>query len=312
MTAGLISVVLATYNGERHLPEQLASIYRQTYREIEVVASDDGSSDDTVKILDSFRRSHGLRYLQSDRRAGVVGNFQRALGLARGRYIAFCDQDDVWLLTKLEDCVMRMHSAESVAGSSTPVLVHTDLRLVDENRALLSESFYRQVGRHPEALRLSWLLRQNVVTGCTCLVNRPLLGRGIPIPGSAVMHDWWLALVAMVFGRIEYLAVPTVEYRQHSTNALGAPRSDWIAKAKKAITLGWDNDGYREGLELANVQAQEFLTRYAADLSPDVREVVERFASLPSKSWVRRRIATIHGRYLKGRVTENAEMLARM
>ena len=97
-----ISIALATYNGGRFLREQLDSIYAQTWRNIEVVASDDRSSDDTVAILEEYGQSHGLRYEINDENLGFVRNFEKILARCTGDFIALADQDDIWLPDKLE------------------------------------------------------------------------------------------------------------------------------------------------------------------------------------------------------------------
>ena len=122
-----------------------------------------------------------------------------------------------------------MAEVEARRGPSVPVLVHTDLRLVDKTLAVLKPSFaaYQRI-RPGVAEPLANLLLQNFVTGCTVAANRSLVRMACPLPREAIMHDWWLALCAAAAGEIAYLRTPTVSYRQHSANVVGA-RGFWRA-----------------------------------------------------------------------------------
>lgn len=222
-----ISVALCTYNGESFLREQLKSVTAQTVRPCEIVVCDDHSSDSTCTIVDNFKKkSHcPVSIYQSEDRLGVVGNYSKALGLCRGDYVALCDQDDIWLPDKLSFLLDAMRKAEQKYGKNIPVLVHSDLKVIDEKGSLLAHSFLKmQKLKHLDVHPLWGLLVQNFVTGCTVLVNRPLLAAALPIPQAAVMHDWWLALVAAALGIIVFVPEPTVLYRQHSKNVVGARR----------------------------------------------------------------------------------------
>ena len=224
------SVALCTCDGARYLSPQLESILQQSRQPAELVVIDDCSSDATGDIVEAFaaRADFPVRFYRNESPLGIVKNFQKAVSLAHGDYIALADQDDVWLPGKIEALAHAMSQVEDEVGAGTPIVVHTDLRLVAANGDLIAPSFFRARGirtAHPSPL--AELSVQNYVTGCASMVNRALLSIALPFPEDALMHDWWLALVAASCGQVKTLDVATIEYRQHGKNALGAANRDW-------------------------------------------------------------------------------------
>lgn len=210
----LVSIALATYNGGRFLREQLDSIYAQTWFNIEVVAGDDCSSDDTVVILEEYRQSHGLRYEVNDRNLGFVRNFEKIISQCRGEFIALADQDDVWLPEKI---------ARLLAGREGADLVYSDAFLVDEVGKEMPRTLVTTSGVRPVSGReFSYFVCNTCVTGCTILFHRGLLAYALPIPDGEPYHDWWLAVVASCHGGVRYLPERLVRYRQHGSNDTGA------------------------------------------------------------------------------------------
>ena len=224
MKAAPIEVVLPTYNGAPYLEAQLASIHAQTFRPIRVLLRDDGSSDGTPELLQVLQQRYGawLEVLPADGNLGCGGNVNRLLEATSAPYVALADQDDLWLPQKLEQALALMQQLERHHGAATPLLVHSDLELVDEAGAPLGCTYLQRQRLDPQRTAPVDLALTNVVTGCTALLNRALLLKALPIPPQALMHDWWLALVASAFGQIALLEQPGVLYRQHSANVLGA------------------------------------------------------------------------------------------
>lgn len=134
----------------------------------------------------------------------------------------FCDHDDVWKPRKVEMTVRRMMELEQANGQDIPLLVHTDLVVADENLKVLSDSMFRSQNLNRKGNRLNNLLVQNNVTGCTMMVNKALVDMVGPAPKHAVMHDWWMALIAACFGKIGFVRQATILYRQHHANEVGA------------------------------------------------------------------------------------------
>ena len=223
-----VTILLATYNGGEFLPEQLASIRDQTIDHWKLLVRDDGSSDGTRSALADAATDDSRIELIEDQKGslGAAGNFGALMSEGRRRgaeRIMFADQDDVWSPTKIERELAHLRRSEATHGSETPILVHSDLRVVDRGLRTLHESFMaHQHISHTPRNPLGTLLVQNFVTGSTCLFNRSLLDIATPAPEEMVMHDWWLAVCAGATGRLEFLPDPTVSYRQHDGNEIGA------------------------------------------------------------------------------------------
>lgn len=232
----MLVIALATYNGGPFVDQLIASIAAQSHTDWVLAVGDDGSTDDTAtRIAQWHRRDGRIRLLPtSDCRLGARGNFARILQWAcdtGATYVACADQDDVWEPHKLRrqlDAMQRLESGSHQADRQ-PALVHTDLSVVDEHLQLIHPSL-REYGGLPvlgpsAADRLRTLLLHNCVTGCTTLLNRPLLELSLPLPENCFMHDWWLALCAAAAGQIDYCPESTVLYRQHADNEIGATGS---------------------------------------------------------------------------------------
>ena len=143
-----------------------------------------------------------------------------ALGFSR-LYMMLCDQDDIWTEKKLEVQMSEMLSAEQ-KSPDVPILVHSDLKVVDESKTVIAESFIEYQGLEIKRNKFTNIVISNLVTGCTVLFNEELAQIALPIPHNAIMHDWWLALIASAFGRLIHIDMPLVEYRQHQNNTIGA------------------------------------------------------------------------------------------
>ncbi len=217
-----VDVLLATYNGEKYLREQLDSILNQTYKNINLIISDDCSNDNTVSILEEYKRKDDrvILYLQ-EKNIGSNKNFEFLLGKISSDYYMFSDQDDVWHKNKIEICMREM--LEKNAD-----LVFTDLEVVDENLKLINKSFntkmklIKKISKYSD-YRLEYLY--NCVTGCTMLLKTSNLVDILPLPKNKdILHDYWIALISSISGKVCYIPESTVEYRQHSKNQVGTKR----------------------------------------------------------------------------------------
>lgn len=208
----LVSIAMATYNGGQFLQQQLYSIYNQTYKNIEVIATDDGSTDRTLEVLQEHSREYGLKYYRNERSLGYSQNFGKAASLCTGDYIAFCDQDDVWVPNKIETLVSEIN------GYS---LIYSDATVIDENSRTISES-YRNYANMPCLFGKPFptLLFTCFIRGFQILVTRELLRLALPIPVGTT-HDDWLSIAATQLNGIKYLDAQLVHYRQHSKNVTG-------------------------------------------------------------------------------------------
>ena len=154
-------------------------------------------------------------------------------------YMMFCDQDDIWHRDKVSQSVAAILALEK-RFPYRACLVHSDLRVVNESCELIEESFFAYQGIRPHKRSFARFLVSNSVTGCTAIVNEKLAAIATPIPKQAIMHDWWLALLAAAFGHIETIDAALIDYRQHQTNTVGAKpyaSSKWsLQKIKGAFS----------------------------------------------------------------------------
>ena len=287
-----VDILLATYNGAAFLGAQLDSIVAQTHKNWRLVIRDDGSTDKTPEIIEAFRARHPDKVVVFDDEAGNLGlvqNFSRLMEHAGAGYVAFCDQDDVWMPEKLELSLQKMRDMEAEHGADKPLLVFTDLTVVDQDLRVIHPSFWRHQSLQPERCNaLNRLLLQNVVTGCTALMNRTLTQKAVPIPEKTHVHDWWIALVAAAFGSAGYVAEPTVLYRQHQKNIVGAKSAGLFDLPARAFKLF---KNYNSGKKLRLVpfsQANAFLKKYEDQLSVSQEKMIMTFLDIPESNLVGR------------------------
>ena len=217
----MIDILMATYNGEKFVAEQIESILAQTYTDWRLLISDDGSSDDTVKLVDAYVRQDSRIQWESraDHTGGSTANFMHLLHRSTSEYAMFCDQDDVWLPNKVESSVACLKALEA-ESPNTPAMVFTNLKLVDRELNTISDSCWGYLSIDPERTALTQLMIEPIVSGCTMILNADLreLVLGSQDPSSSLFHDWWISLVAASFGRIDYVSEPMILYRQHGEN----------------------------------------------------------------------------------------------
>lgn len=222
----LVQILMAVYNGEKYLGEQIASIQNQTYKNWELLVSDDESSDASLEVIKAYAsKDSRIKIVLAGKHYGSAKKHFFALTeCATASYAMFCDQDDVWDSNKVELTLNAMRQAEE--NGNKPILVATDLRVVDEDLNLTSPSLKQHAGMTAARTTFGYFLSSALVTGCTAMVNRSLLDLVIiPKNDSVVMmHDWWLALLASGFGSVIYLDQQTISYRQHGDNSVGAYR----------------------------------------------------------------------------------------
>jgi len=188
---------MATYNGANYLKEQLDSIYNQTYKNIEVIVTDDCSTDGTVEILEQYVQTHGLKYYVNEKNLGFVKNFEKAISLCEGEYIALADQDDVWLPEKLKTLMAKIGSK---------LMIHSDCFIINAKGEIVTSSWKKENGY--------------MVSG-TVLMHRNLLDSACPFPRGLKHHDWWLALCAATRNSLKYTDECLIQYREHVAQETG-------------------------------------------------------------------------------------------
>ena len=226
----MISVCIATYNGERYLREQVDSILVQLGTADELIVSDDGSTDSTLSILESYGDSR-IRIFANTNRKGVIGNFENALKQAKGEYIFLSDQDDVWLPGKVEKCVEALQQAD---------LALHDATIIDADGNLIAPSFF--------ALRNTrkgfWAnLKKNGFIGCCMAFRREMLEKTLPFPPQIAIHDMWIGLLASRKGKVNLVDEPLILYRRHEENASSTGEKSGLSlKEKTAYRLRMWNE----------------------------------------------------------------------
>lgn len=296
----LVEILLATYNGGSYLPELLDSLLCQSFQDFRILVRDDGSTDSTFSCLQAYaeRFPEKFKLLPSDGHLGVIGNFNTLLDAAEAQYIFFCDQDDIWEPLKIEKIVGRFQSVPSTC----PTLIHSDLALIDDKLKPLHPSFWKYSHLDPEKGNLiHHLLVQNHVTGCSMAINRSLANLVPPIPKEALMHDWWIALIASSLGQIIAVADPLVRYRQHSQNTLGARQSSGYTGIKKLLDFLFYPEFYSLEASKRQKQAEALFNRFQKKMNPATLKTLSTFLKAPQMSLLeRKRIYLTHRFYRQG------------
>lgn len=297
-----IAICMATYNGETFLREQIESILKQTNQNWILFIRDDHSSDKTLQILQRYASlyMHKIVLIEDSALSGgsAKQNFASILSWVSAHYsfsyFMFSDQDDVWLDTKIEKTLQYMKA--NVLDQSVPALVHTDLTVVDRQLSVLDRSFFHYRNLNPHLTDLCRLLVQNNVTGCTMLWNRALNDLLDLENRDIVMHDWWITLVACVFGKILCFEEPTILYRQHGSNVVGATRVNSFQFILKRLS---SYQSVQHKLRMSVAQAGAFLDYYETSLSHDQARILQQFSSLYTHNKLGRIIQICRGSYLK-------------
>jgi len=216
-----VIILMATYNGETYLPEQLESILKQDYYNWKLVIRDDGSIDQTLKIITDYQkkdsRIHIIEY--GFMHGSACKNFSELVSWALANssgYLMFADQDDHWKTNKVTRSVEEMAKLEITSGKEVPLLCYSGFQFIDSAGNELPQRL-----ELPHSLELRVLLNENHAWGCTMIFNQATLHAIAPIPAKAVNHDYWIALVIAALGRTELIAEDLILYRQHVQNVSG-------------------------------------------------------------------------------------------
>jgi len=300
-----LRVLLSTYDGEEYLDQQLFSLTNQTYKDFKILARDDNSNDKTMEILNSYN----VEVIHTNENIGPKNSFSILLNNAlqtNNDYFMFCDQDDVWKNDKIEKTMQKMQEMEKKFPGK-PILIHTDLEVVDKNLNNINPSMWHYAYLKPELNSLNRLLMQNTITGCTIMINKRLTQLALPVPNEAIMHDWWLGLVASQFGKIAYLDESTIKYRQHSSNSIGVKGFNFISIFLKF----YKNELHLKHLQVVK-QAKAFLNTYKNKLDSSTIQMLEDFATISQKSFLEKRKILLKHRLLKQGVLRNFGLLLKI
>ncbi len=237
------AVLLATYNGEKYVEEMLDSLERQTRNDFVCYIHDDGSTDGTLDIVKKWiKGKKNYKLLDFESEKGAKNNFFAMLKEVDASYYMFADQDDVWVENKVGKLIGRMETVEK-DRQCTPVVVYSDMYVVDDELNVIADSFIKFIGRNIYRNKLSQLLIDNPAAGCTMIINRALRERALEYNDSdeIPMHDQWIMCVAAATGIVNPIDEPLIYYRQHTDNVMGAEaesRKDKIVRNGKDIITG--------------------------------------------------------------------------
>lgn len=287
----MITIIMAVYNGQEYIREQLESLKDQTYTEWRLVIRDDRSSDKTAEIVKKFSDEveQEVIFKVNEKPSGSAkNNFALLINDAKeSDYVMFCDQDDIWKKDKIEITFNKMKQAEERYGRDFPLLVHGDVEVIDENGNINADSMFEMSHINADS-KLPQILIQNHVTGCTMMCNKKLIA-GISEYASSeyiIMHDYLAALYASVFGKIEVIKKPLLSYRQHSGNSVGAKNNNNPVYLLKRLVNG--RKSYKEAMETSRNQVKFFVEIYREELAAEKYceeyELMSGYASLGSRA----------------------------
>lgn len=301
-----ISILMAAYNGGQYLSEQINSILGQSYTEWRLIIRDDGSSDNSLNMIKEYIRRYpeNIRLItDKDGRIGTSQNFLRLLSYADTDYIMFCDQDDVWLPEKISITMDKMRTCQETWGETTPLLIHTDLKVVDASLGPVSKSLWKYQHLDPrQGLSLNRLIVQNVITGCTIMINKALKDKIKLLPEQTLMYDWWISLAAAALGKIDYVPTATLLYRQHDNNDVGA--KEWgLHYIMKMAKLGRTH--LKTVLQNTQSQAQAFLDLFRDELTNKHIDSLNTYSTLGQQSFFLKRLCLIKYGFLKTGLLRN-------
>lgn len=219
-----IDILIATYNGEKFIREQLDSIINQTYNNLRIVISDDCSNDSTKEILEEYKnKDNRIEVYLQERNLGVVKNIEFLLNKVKSNYYMLSDQDDYWLPQKVEKSIEKLKEEEAD-------LVFGDLEVVDEKLDTIYESFNdymllsRKIKKYINTGKMNYLY--NCITGCTILAKKETIKYIVPIPdySKRLIHDHWIGIMTELNGKLAYMPEKYIKYRQHGNNQIGTDK----------------------------------------------------------------------------------------
>lgn len=292
-----ITVLMAAYEGEKYIGQQIDSVLSQTVWELRLVISDDGSRDGTRKILEQYKNwypdriflNHRIKEgMYADRNGQIppaAVNFFWLLAQTDGDYILLSDQDDVWNNNKVKKLLEPMRELERVYGKDCPILIHSDMEVVDQDGNLIAPSFFSYQHCNPGRTAFSEILVENPVTGGAVMMNKSLAKLVEKVPKECCMHDWWMALAASCFGVICCVTEPLYQYRQHKGNTLGAKRTGSREDMRERLaSQSQVESNYRRMF----AQARVFGSMYGKKMTREQRNTLRAFLALPYQTPVGR------------------------
>lgn len=260
-----IAILLGVYNGSKYLAQQLDSIINQTNQEWTLYIRDDSSTDNSFDIISQYCAQNSNFLILEDDIGNLRcrDNFLQLLRLVESDYYMFCDQDDVWLPNKIDLTFIKMKKKE-ILYKEKPIVIFTDLKVVDENLNEISSSFWKYTKINPWIInKFEYLSVCNLMTGCTMMFNKKVYSEIFPVSNKAVMHDCWIALKTVVSGGIiDFVEEPTILYRQHENNVIGAKEVNKRHFIQKIRSIGIILMQNKQNLEMIRSIKRMYLIVY--------------------------------------------------
>lgn len=271
-----LTILMATFNGADYIGRQLDSLIGQTYRDWQLVIHDDGSTDNTLHIVNDYCVKDPRITLMADGilNQGAARNYLHLLNETTAGLYAFCDQDDIWLPNKIERMV------DAISQHQQPALVYANAYFYRSDNVLSRKT----TTIHPKVLR-DTLFFNSGIQGCSVMINAQLLALLKPFPAQVVMHDHLLTMGAAVFGTINYIDEVLMWYRQHDRNVTGSQQVGHITKVRSFLTNG------APVIDNAHFRANEgFYNRYFSMLSDEQKELFKAYFQYASTGSIWRRL----------------------
>lgn len=250
-----VDILMAAYNGEKYIAEQIESIINQSYEDWTLYIRDDASTDSTRIIIRQYIRKYPNKirlYTNMENSGSPKSNYFELIKNSDADVIFTCDQDDIWEKDKVEITLKEFESIDK------PFLIHSDLTVIDDENNVIFPSMIKAQHIDTSRTALNQLLVQNIVTGCTMAFNRALADILVE-PELLPVHDWWIAAVASVFGSIKFIDKSTIRYRKHRNNVCGPQNMN---DPKYITSRVKDKIKAKKMLELGYIMAVELLEKY--------------------------------------------------
>lgn len=304
MSRDTVHIVVAAYNGEKFLREQLDSLLCQSYENITIEICDDESSDKTQAIAREYcKKDKRISLHINETNEGYVRNFLKGIRRSSAPYIMLCDQDDIWYEDKVERTLAKMKQAEK-EDAEVPILVYSDAMNYDSETGQKLGRFHETSHLNTKKVDTPHLFMENKCIGCTIMVNGRIRTYLRELPEEIRVHDWWLALISGHFGKIEYLAEPTLLYRQHGGNMIGGDAyGDYVKGRMSQI------ERQRHVLQQTYQQGAAFLRCFRQQMTEEQIRIAEQFAGMDKQGWFGRRKRVIVNGFYKSGFVRNIGLL---
>lgn len=309
-TQVIVDVLLATYNGEQFLVQQINSVLAQTYHDFRILIRDDGSTDNTVKILQQYQSKYPEKIKLIEDNLGNIGvtqNFNILMQQSSANYMCFCDQDDIWNPDKIEISLLEIQKIEN-NNSDIPCMVYSDMQIINEQNTLINASVWKSHKTKPSFFVLNRLLIYNIPFGCTMMFNKAFKMLVKSIPKEAILHDHWLALTAVTMAKYRAIAQPLMQLRNHEKSVTRASQST-IKKLQKNLVNLFTKKEHRFWLDIRIKQAKKLKEQYYSQLSKKDNAILNDFIALEHQNGLSRKINYVKNSFYKPDLVQTIRMI---